>query len=72
MPQNKKELDEFFDDLEAVCKKHHVSISHEDDQGAFKIVQYSEFYMQWMRAARYHPPVEATQPPSSGFPLIGS
>lgn len=44
-------IDAFMDEIEAVCRKHRMSISHEDQHGAFEIVEYSQDCMEWLRAA---------------------
>lgn len=40
---------EFFNELEILCKKYDVSISHEDIHGAFIIEDYDEAYIDWMK-----------------------
>ena len=42
---------QFFNEIEAICKKYNLSISHEDGHGAFEIVPYEKYYMVWMREA---------------------
>ena len=37
-----KEMSDFFSEIEEVCRKHGLSIAHEDYQGAFQIVTYDE------------------------------
>jgi hypothetical protein len=46
-----KEMIDFFNEIETVCKKHGLSISHQDNGGAFEIVKYSPQYMEWLRDA---------------------
>ena len=41
----------FFDEIEAVCRKHGLSISHEDGHGAFLIEPFSEDNIKWFRDA---------------------
>lgn len=41
----------FFNDIEEVCKKHNLSIAHEDGHGSFLIETYSEFNMKMLRLA---------------------
>ena len=41
----------FFDEIESVCKKHNISISHEDGHGAFMLEEYDELYTKWLRGA---------------------
>jgi len=42
-------IDAFLDDVVAVYKKHGLSISHEDGQGAFIIEPFSELKVLWLR-----------------------
>ena len=42
---------EFFDEIEAVCRKYELSISHEDGQGAFLIEPFNEDNIKWFREA---------------------
>jgi len=44
-------IDKFLLDIKDVCKKHNLSISHEDGQGAFEIKTYNESLMDWLMAA---------------------
>jgi hypothetical protein len=46
-----KEIDAFLDDIIKVCKKHNMSISHEDCHGAFIIENFDNHNEQWLRAA---------------------
>lgn len=46
-------LETFFAELEAVCRKHGIAISHEDGHGAFELVLFNEVDMAWMRAAKW-------------------
>ena len=45
------EMRNFFDEIQAVCKKYNFSISHEDTEGGFEIKRYDEKLMRWLRAA---------------------
>lgn len=45
------EIDRFLKEIECVCKKYNLSISHEDSHGAFIIEDYSEEVMEWLRSA---------------------
>jgi hypothetical protein len=38
-------------EIEAVCRKHGFSISHEDVHGAFEIEPFSEAAMDWLKEA---------------------
>lgn len=44
-------VEQFLNDIEAVCKKHELSIAHEDIGGAFIIAEYSDTNMRWLREA---------------------
>jgi hypothetical protein len=44
------EIDAFIAEIEAVCKKHGLGISHEDVHGAFVIEAYNED-SGWLEAA---------------------
>jgi hypothetical protein len=38
----------FLADIEAAQRKHGLSLGHEDDQGAFKVVPFNERYVDWL------------------------
>lgn len=38
----------FLNDIVGVCKKHKLSISHEDGQGGFIIEDFKEVNIQWL------------------------
>ncbi|MBP2657918.1 MAG: hypothetical protein H6Q69_950 [Firmicutes bacterium] len=42
---------DFLNDLVAVCKKHNLSIAHEDNQGAFLIDEYKQKNIEWLMNA---------------------
>jgi hypothetical protein len=42
-----KEVDSFINEILTVCKKHGMSISHEDTHGGFSIVKYKDSYAEW-------------------------
>lgn len=48
-----KEMIDFFNDIDEVCKKHGLSISHEDGHGhgSFEIEKYNNDNMMWIRRA---------------------
>lgn len=46
-----EKVDEFIEEVIEVCKKHKLSISHEDQHGAFEITTYDEHNSSWLRAA---------------------
>jgi hypothetical protein len=45
MPERMKK---FLEDIDLVCKKHDLSISHEDFHGAFIIEEYDEYNIRWL------------------------
>ena len=45
------EIDAFLAEVLSVCKKHGMSISHEDTHGAFVVEQYSEERAEWLQDA---------------------
>lgn len=46
-----KRADAFLDELEELCKKHDITISHEDGHGAFILENYDYTLQGWIRAA---------------------
>jgi hypothetical protein len=50
MKENKK-IDKFLKELDKLCKKHNLSISHEDGHGAFIIENYNKYFTDWMSHA---------------------
>ena len=44
-------IDNFLEEILSVCKKHNLSISHEDWHGAFIIEEYSDKLSQWLNEA---------------------
>lgn len=45
------EVEAFLDEIEAVCKKHGFSISHEDGHGAFVLEPFDSHNIEWLRNA---------------------
>ena len=45
------EIDSFLNEIEQVCRKHGLSISHEDVHGAFVIQKLSEENISWLKEA---------------------
>ena len=45
MPESMKK---FLEDIDAVCKKHGLSISHQDTHGSFLIEKYDEYNIEWL------------------------
>lgn len=43
------EIKDFLSELDALCKKHDLSISHEDKGGAFELQKYSSANMAWLK-----------------------
>lgn len=41
----------FINELIAVCKKHGLSLSHEDSQGTFIVEPYSDSNIEWLGEA---------------------
>lgn len=46
-------VDMFLNDIVMVCKKHGMSIAHEDAHGAFIITDYDESNIDWLQGAFY-------------------
>lgn len=46
-----KEMIDFFNEIEEVCKKHNLSITHEDPYGGFVVEIYKESNIEWLREA---------------------
>lgn len=40
---------DFIEDIIAVCKKHKLSISHEDVGGAFVIHKFNDYDVEWLK-----------------------
>lgn len=57
---NKMKVKEFIDEIVEVCKKHQLSISHEDFQGGFIIEPFKERNIRWFRDAE--PSIEVDSP----------
>lgn len=45
---NEEQRQRFLDEIEAVCRKHGLAISHQDQQGAFVLVRFDEDVMRWL------------------------
>jgi len=45
------EMKNFFDEIEAVCRKHGLSIGHEDSNGGFEIHRFRQEDITWLRGA---------------------
>lgn len=46
-----KDKDKFLKDLNELCLKHNISISHEDGHGAFILEEYNQFNIDWIKGA---------------------
>jgi hypothetical protein len=44
-------IDEFIAEIEAVCRKYNLSISHEDMHGAFIVEKLAERNIEWLKDA---------------------
>ena len=44
-------IDAFLKDIEDVCLRHNLSITHEDGHGAFQVEMFDEDHMNWLRGA---------------------
>ena len=42
------EMTDFLNEIKEVCKKHNLSISHEDYHGSFIIQNYDESNLEWL------------------------
>jgi hypothetical protein len=51
MDKTQQEIIDFIKDIETVCKKHNLSISHEDGHGSFIIEEYKESNIKWLSQA---------------------
>jgi hypothetical protein len=41
----------FMNEITGVCKKHGLSIAHQDHQGAFIVENYSKTNIEWLQSA---------------------
>ena len=48
------QADAFIREIEVVCKKHNMSIGHEDRHGAFIITKYSDESIEWLKDANIY------------------
>ncbi|WP_442636565.1 hypothetical protein [Rossellomorea marisflavi] len=42
---------EFFKEFEKLCRKHDITLSHEDGQGGFEIEHFDEDTLKWIYSA---------------------
>ncbi len=52
MKTNRELTDDFKKEIIEVCKRHKLSISHEDEQGAFVITRLDTSCIDWFMNAR--------------------
>lgn len=44
-----EEVKNFLNEIDNICKKYNLSISHEDCHGAFIIERYDNFNIRWLK-----------------------
>lgn len=49
--QTPQRMIEFFIEIERICKKYNLSISHEDQHGSFIIEKFDEQNINWLKCA---------------------
>ena len=47
------EVQNFLEEIRAVCIKHRLSIGHEDIHGSFIVTDYNEECAEWLESADY-------------------
>ena len=52
--KTKREVDNFLKEVTDVCKKHGLSISHEDRHGNFKVERFNGYAQNWLMDATNH------------------
>jgi hypothetical protein len=45
------DLQNFYNEIDEICKKYNFSISHEDCHGGFEIERYDQFNIRWLMNA---------------------
>lgn len=48
------DVDAFLAEIEAVCRKHNLSLGHEDEYGSFVVEEFSEQNVKWLNDASDH------------------
>ena len=51
MVESPEKVEMFLNEIEGICRKYNMSISHEDCQGAFRIAAYDDYLIDWLRSA---------------------
>jgi hypothetical protein len=51
MREMPERMEQFLEDIKKMCKKHNLSISHEDYHGVFLIEEYDEDNIEWLFGA---------------------
>jgi len=51
MHEENEKIDVFIKDIVKICKKHNLSISHEDGHGSFEIEIFSDDNIKWLNNA---------------------
>ena len=49
--ESPKEIEDFLNEYDKLCKKHNMSLSHEDGHGGFEITEYNIRNINWVREA---------------------
>lgn len=49
---NKEKVNEFLKEIEEVCKKYNMTISHEDIHGEFIIKEFNQDSIEWLKDAQ--------------------
>lgn len=39
----------FLNEIDNICKKYNISISHEDSQGGFILEKYNDYNIKWLK-----------------------
>ena len=47
-----EKIKSFIDEIEQICKKYDLSISHEDIGAGFIIERYDDYNIEWLRDAK--------------------
>lgn len=57
------EVEAFLSEIVAICRKHGLSLAHEDHHGAFEVHEFSEENVAWLTAAHVRLTTKATRIP---------